>query len=203
MTSRKMRVPTSDALTNRATTILAKPYTRRLTPDVDGGYTATIQEFPGCVADGETSDEAITNLERAALSWVEAQLDLGQSVPEPVALYGYSGKLALRIPRGLHKRVAEQALSEGVSINQFLATAISSFVGAKSIADKLIDQLKPALFAQTHLLGPDPRLVVHVHGHWEPKTTSSSIRTQYIEENKMHTLSTLTPTIRQLSYDHG
>lgn len=203
MTSRKMQVSTSDAMADQAKAILAKPYARRLTPDVDGGYTATIQEFPGCVADGETPNEALTNLEGAALSWIEAQLDLGQSVPEPVALYGYSGKLALRIPRGLHKRVAEQALSEGVSINQFLTTAIASFVGAKSIADKLIDQLKPTLFAQAHLLGLDPRFVVHVHGPWERNATSGSARREYIQVNEMHALSTLTPTFKQLSYDHG
>ena len=31
--------------------VLARPYMRRLLPDEQGGYTAYIHEFPGCVAE--------------------------------------------------------------------------------------------------------------------------------------------------------
>src|SRR5215217_725483 len=46
---------------------LTKPYARVLTPDAEyGGYTAEILEFPGCVTEGDTPDEALENLEAAA-----------------------------------------------------------------------------------------------------------------------------------------
>lgn len=32
---------------------------------------------------------------------------------------GCSGKLSLRIPRSLHKRLKQQAMAEGVSLNQY------------------------------------------------------------------------------------
>lgn len=35
-------------------------------------------------------------------------------------LEGYSGKLVLRIPRSLHKRLKREAESEGVSLNQYM-----------------------------------------------------------------------------------
>ncbi|MCJ0825943.1 type II toxin-antitoxin system HicB family antitoxin [Luteimonas sp. 50] len=115
--------------------VMKLPYARRLTPDPDGGYVATIQEFPGCVAEGDTADEALNNLEAAAESWLAARIGQGQPVPEPVALHGYSGKIALRIPRGVHKQVAELAAAEGTSVNQMILSAVASYVGAHGVLD--------------------------------------------------------------------
>jgi predicted RNase H-like HicB family nuclease len=42
--------------------ILEKPYTRCLVSDETGGYVASIFEFPGCVAEGDSAEEAICNL---------------------------------------------------------------------------------------------------------------------------------------------
>lgn len=114
---------------NNVQEILSKPYTRRLTPDEGGGYLATILEFPGCIADGDTADEALANLERIAESWVEVSLANGQAIREPIELYGYSGKVALRMPRGLHKQAAEVAEIEDTSLNQLLIAAIARYLG--------------------------------------------------------------------------
>jgi predicted RNase H-like HicB family nuclease len=108
---------------------LSRPYARRLTPDESGGYVATIQEFPGLVAEGDTAEEALSNLESAAKSWIDACIETGRDIPEPIDFGGYSGKIALRIPRGLHKRAAEMALSEGASLNLWLTGAISHYLG--------------------------------------------------------------------------
>lgn len=121
--------------------ILKQPYARRLTPDEDGGYVATIQEFAGCIAEGDTADEAVKNLEAAAESWIEARLEQNQPIPDPVLLYGYSGKIALRIPRGIHKQIAELAMAEGTSINQLILTAVSSYVGANGVVANACKQL--------------------------------------------------------------
>jgi len=66
-------------------TILKRPYSRVLIPDNEsGGYTAKILEFPGCVSEGETPNEAIANLEEAAVGWIEAVIESGQTIPEPI-----------------------------------------------------------------------------------------------------------------------
>lgn len=124
-----------------ATVILSDQYARRLTPNPGGGYTATIQEFPGVVAEGATADEALKNLESAAHSWMEAVRTSGQRVPEPVDLGGFSGKIALRLPRGLHKRAAEMASSEGVSLNQWLVSAIGHYLGSRETLNAAVDQM--------------------------------------------------------------
>lgn len=118
-----------DELTERAIEIVNKPYVRRLEPDDAGGYVASVQEFPGCIAEGNTAEEAISNLNNAALSWVEAALSTGYEVREPISFAGCSGKIALRIPRGLHQQVAELAEQEETSVNQLLVTAIAQYVG--------------------------------------------------------------------------
>jgi predicted RNase H-like HicB family nuclease len=122
-----------------ATEYLRKPYARRLTPNEHGGYVGTIQEFPGLVAEGETAEASMAALEDAARSWIEAALGSGQKIPEPVALTGYSGKVALRMPRGLHKRAAEMASSEGCSLNQWLVSAVSFYLGGHELTRMAVE----------------------------------------------------------------
>ncbi len=117
--------------------ILAKPYARRLTPAPGGGFSASIQEFPGCFAQGETADDALQNLELAADAWIEVSLLNGREVREPCDFDGCSGKIALRIPRGLHQQVAELAELEGCSVNHLLSTAIAQYVGQVGMLRKV------------------------------------------------------------------
>jgi antitoxin HicB len=108
---------------------LKQPYTRVLLPEAEGGFFAEILEFPGCYAQGENPTQAYQDLEEAAKSWLAAALEHGQTIPPPGSGRGYSGKLALWLPRGLHRKVAQRANQEGISMNQLLIIAISSWIG--------------------------------------------------------------------------
>jgi len=110
--------------------LLKQPYTRIVRPAEEGGFVAEVLEFPGCVTQGETVEEAYANLEEAARGWLEAVIDIGQNVPEPASDDLYSGKVVLRLPRSLHRSAALFAERDGVSLNTFLATAIAERVGA-------------------------------------------------------------------------
>lgn len=111
--------------------VLARPYVRNLLPDGDGGYTVTVQEFPGCVAEGDTAEDALRNFDAAAASWIEAAVTSGLAIAEPVEVPVYSGRIALRIPAGLHQDVAHLAEIDECSINQLLSVAISEYVGRR------------------------------------------------------------------------
>lgn len=113
--------------------ILSKPYARRLVPDETGGFVASILEFPGCIAEGDTPDEAMSNLDAVASSWVEVALANGYTFRDPIDYHGYSGKVALRLPRSLHRQVAELAELEVSSINQLLVMAISHYVSGQQL----------------------------------------------------------------------
>jgi predicted RNase H-like HicB family nuclease len=121
---------------------LKKPYTRIITPDEEGGFTGEILEFPGCLAEGETPNETFEALQRAAASWIEAAQDQGQEIPEPVDNQGYGGKIALRLPRSIHRQAAKMAERDKTSLNQFLLSSIAARVGAETFCEKLIERSK-------------------------------------------------------------
>ncbi len=55
-----------------------------------GGFLATVPDLPGCMSDGETPQEAISNVQDAIESWIQAARDMGRDIPEPSlqAAYG-------------------------------------------------------------------------------------------------------------------
>src|SRR3989304_674137 len=85
------------------------PYTRILIPNEDGSYSAEILEFSGCFADGKTADDAMKNLSEAARSWLDACIERGIEIPEPFMNQDFGGKIALRLPRSLHRQAVRFA----------------------------------------------------------------------------------------------
>ena len=49
----------------------------------DDAFIAEVPELPGCMADGMTYEEAVTNAQRVIEEWVETAHSLGRPVPEP------------------------------------------------------------------------------------------------------------------------
>ncbi|OYQ65231.1 toxin-antitoxin system HicB family antitoxin [Pseudanabaena sp. SR411] len=98
-------------------------------PDPDGGYVAEIKDLNGCLSQGETIEEAVTNIKEARELWIETAYEYGDEIPLPSSESEYSGKLMLRMPKGLHQRLATRAKSEGVSLNQYLLFLLSSATG--------------------------------------------------------------------------
>lgn len=113
---------------------MAQPYTVILIADShgsDGGYSAEVLELPGCFADGDTANEAMHHIQAAIESWIAAARAMGQTIPPPMVLQGYHGRVALRLPRSLHRRAALLAQRDGVSLNQWLVAAIAVAGGEK------------------------------------------------------------------------
>lgn len=54
-----------------------------LAPEEGGGFVATVPDLPGCMSDGATPEEAVSNVQDAIMAWVEAARDLGHTVPKP------------------------------------------------------------------------------------------------------------------------
>lgn len=123
---------------------LQRPYARLLIPNDDGSYSAEILEFTGCFSQGETPEEAVANVNHMAAEWLEAALKQGREIPEPFTTRGYSGTISLRIPRGLHRQAARMAERDGISLNQFLLSAIAARVGAEDLLEHVLNKLRQA-----------------------------------------------------------
>lgn len=49
----------------------------------DEAFVAEVPELAGCMADGETYQEALANAEVVIQEWIETALELGRPIPEP------------------------------------------------------------------------------------------------------------------------
>lgn len=49
----------------------------------DGKWIVEVPELPGCMADGNTSVEALENAERVIAEWLETAEEIGRTIPQP------------------------------------------------------------------------------------------------------------------------
>ena len=97
---------------------LALSYRMEIIRDSDeGGFVASYPDLPGCITCGETEEEALKNALDAKKAWLEAALEENIEIPEPDSLEAYSGQFKLRLPRSLHRALAEHSQREGISMN--------------------------------------------------------------------------------------
>lgn len=49
----------------------------------DHTFVVEVPELPGCMADGETYEEAVTNAKKVIEEWIETAQELGRPIPKP------------------------------------------------------------------------------------------------------------------------
>ena len=96
--------------------------------DEGGGYMARIPQFgDAIVGDGNTPEEALADLEEFKKERFFDFLKEGKLIPEPEK-EKYSGVFIVRVPKFLHRALAEEAKRNGVSFNQFVNTLLSQAI---------------------------------------------------------------------------
>lgn len=91
----------------------------------EGGYVVSFPDLPGCITCGETMETALSNAEDAKKAWIEAAIEEGIKIHEPDNLKDYSGQFKIRLPRSLHRSLAEHSKEEGISMNQYCVYLLS------------------------------------------------------------------------------
>jgi predicted RNase H-like HicB family nuclease len=108
-------------------------YLRRNYPFVarvldDGEYYVEFPDLPGLMTGAATLEDLPGMMREALGLHLEATHEQGD-VPEPTVLdideLDYSGKFNLRLPRALHRTLADTAEHEGVSLNQYVVSLLS------------------------------------------------------------------------------
>ena len=56
----------------------------------DNSFIVEVPELPGCMADGETYQEALANAEVVIQEWIETARELGRSIPTPKGRLAYA-----------------------------------------------------------------------------------------------------------------
>ena len=80
---------------------------------------ASYPELRGCLTSGETAEAALKNALDCKREWLAAALEDGYEIPEPTSDDEYSGQFKLRLPKSLHRALAENSKREGISMNQY------------------------------------------------------------------------------------
>ncbi len=117
---------------------MTMPYRMEIVEDTaEGGFVVSYPDLPGCITSGETLESAAQNALDAKKAWLIAAMEEGIEIHEPDNLEEYSGQFKLRIPRSLHRLLAEHSQKEGISMNQYCVYLLSRndavrFASAKS-----------------------------------------------------------------------
>ena len=64
-------------------------FTVVLEKDEDGVYIATVPALPGCISDGDTVEEAMSNIKEAIRGFLEDMKADGETIPHDADIIGY------------------------------------------------------------------------------------------------------------------
>jgi len=99
-------------------------------PEAEGGGYETSIPLLGkytFIGDGFTIEEALADLEQTKEKNFKSLLKERIAIPEPRNKQEeYSGRILLRVPRYLHKALAEQAANNGISLNLHLSSLLAT-----------------------------------------------------------------------------
>lgn len=110
---------------------------RQIEVDDQELFEARVRELPDVVDFGETWQEAYELAVDTIETTAEIMAEQGRRMPEPAAVEDdYSGRVTLRVPKTLHRRLAEQAESENISLNQYLVSLLAYHAGTHYVGDK-------------------------------------------------------------------
>lgn len=101
---------------------------RPLSEEDGGGYLVKFPDLPGCIADGETPEEAIREAQDALEAWLGTAREFGYHIPAPGSS---DSKESHSFPSPLHFRLAERAEQEGISIHTLVVSMLSEIMDIK------------------------------------------------------------------------
>jgi len=116
------------------------PYTITMVYDTSGGppaWVVGVEELQGCLSQGDTPEEAIEMIHEAMELWIGGHIEDGWEIPPPRDHFPeHSGKFQVRLPVGLHGKLAAVAADEGVSLNQLVTAVLAEGVGWRPAGDR-------------------------------------------------------------------
>jgi antitoxin HicB len=116
----------------------------------DDGVFAFHPDLDGCAAQGESIEEAISNLDVARQLWLSARLEDGLSVAEPVNEEECNGRATIRMSGALHAELLKISRRQRISLNQLVNNALSEYVGGNRLQQQVLEiakELKSAVVA--------------------------------------------------------
>jgi antitoxin HicB len=92
--------------------------------DEGGGYLIEFPDLHGCMSDGETPEEALSNGADALRCWIEAMREAGRPIPAPSR--APVGSRTVNIDDHIFHLLSEEAAQQGLSVESIANVALVS-----------------------------------------------------------------------------
>jgi predicted HicB family RNase H-like nuclease len=97
-------------------------YTYRvLWSEEDREHIGLVAEFPSLSWVAPSMSEALNGITRLVGEILEDMSKTGETIPEPLSLQDFKGKISLRVPPEQHRKLAMEAAEKGVSLNRLIS----------------------------------------------------------------------------------
>lgn len=92
----------------------------------DKAFIGRVIEFPSLAAHGDTQEKALREIRNVVEFVLEDLATEGEEIPVPLSKRNFSGKLNVRMPKGLHRQLTAESDREGVSLNHWINTKLAT-----------------------------------------------------------------------------
>ena len=94
--------------------------------DDDHEFVGLCAEFPSLSYLSKTQNSAFQGIRKLVGAVIKDMKKNHESIPEPLAMKQFSGKLMVRIPPELHRELVIEAQEAHVSLNRYISTKLAS-----------------------------------------------------------------------------
>ena len=107
-------------------------------------YEARVKELPDLAEYGDSFEEAYALAIDSIETTMEILAEKGRNMPQPsIPADDYSGRVTLRLPKSLHRALAQAADDEDASLNQHLVNVLTYYSGFAAGASEKVSPWKP------------------------------------------------------------
>ena len=108
----------------------------------EDGFFVFHPDLDGCAAQGDTIEEAITNLDAARELWLKVRIEDHLPIEEPVDESRFNGRISLRTSSALHAELMQISRRQRVSLNQLLNGILSEYVGGNRLYQQAVEVIR-------------------------------------------------------------
>ena len=168
-------------------------------------FRATVKELPHVAEYAESYGEAYDLALDAIETLSEMAQEAGREFPEPLTEEEeFSGRITLRMPKSLHRKLADQAETEDVSLNHYLVTVLSY---AANTANLFLNPVETELSARPysvymHMKEPQEILgkKFHIVFRGYPETSLIAVGEKDENESSWSTMKMQPPRVIEKSF---